>query len=89
MNRKNPLTRLFALVMAAVLAVGLVPSSAWASKLDYKTVTLQIALDKDNDGAKELVVNKTYRFVGEKTVGDLLRLLRTPGIFSITASRTY
>ncbi len=79
MNRKNPLTRLFALVMAAVLAVGLVPSSAWASKLDYKTVTLQIAIDKDDDGVKDLVVNKTYRFVGDKTVGDLFEAAKNAG----------
>ncbi len=79
MNRKNPLTRLFALVMAAVLAVGLVPSSAWASKLDYKTVTLQIAIDKDDDGANDLVVNKTFRYVGEKKVSDLFEAAKTAG----------
>ncbi len=79
MNRKNPLTRLFALVMAAVLAVGLVPSSAWASKLDYKTVTLQIAYDIDGDGADDLAVNRTYRFAGDAVVNDLFLAAKANG----------
>ncbi len=72
MNKKKSLAqRAFALVMALVLAMGLVPTTAWASTLDYKTATLQIALDADNDGKNDLVVNKSYRFVGEKTLDDL------------------
>ena len=80
MNRKKSLIqRAFALVMALVLAGGLVPSAAWASELDYKTVTLQIALDTNNDSKNDLVVNKSYRFVGEKTLEDLFAAAKAAG----------
>ncbi len=80
MNSKKSLTqRVFALVMALVLAVGLVPSTAWASKLDYKTATLQIAIDTDNDGKNDLVLNKSYHFVGEKTLEDLFAAAKAAG----------
>ncbi len=80
MNSKKSLTqRVFALVMALVLAVGLVPSTAWASKLDYKTATLQIALDTNSDGKNDLVLNKSYHFVGEKTLEDLFAAAKAAG----------
>lgn len=78
-SKKSLITRVFALVMVLVLAGGFVPSTVWASKLDYKSATLQIAIDTDSDGKNDLVVNKTYRFAGEKTLDDLFAAAKAAG----------
>ncbi len=78
MNRKKSLIqRAFALVMALVLAGGLVPSTAFAST--FKSATLQIAYDVDGDKVNDMVVNKTFYYTGDKTLSDLFEAAKQGG----------
>ncbi len=78
MNRKKSLIqRAFALVMALVLAGGLVPSTAFAST--FKSATLQIAYDVDDDKVNDMVVNKTFYYTGDKTLSDLFEAAKQGG----------
>ena len=78
MNRKKSLIqRAFALVMALVLAGGLVPSAAFAST--FKSATLQIAYDVNGDNVNDMVVNKTFYYTGDKTLSDLFEAAKQGG----------
>ena len=68
--KKSLISRVFALVMALVLAGGLVPSSAFASTL--KKATLQIAYDTNGDNVNELVVNSTFYYTEDDLDVDAL-----------------
>ncbi len=88
MNSKKSLTqRVFALVMALVLAVGLVPSSAFAST--FKKATLQIAYDANNDNVNELVVNTTFYYTGDKTIKDLFDAAGAAGYIKTYEGKSY
>ncbi len=76
-SKKSLIQRVFALVMALVLAGGLVPSSAFAST--FKTATLQIAYDTNGDNVNDMVVNKTFYYTGDKTLGDLFEAAKQGG----------
>lgn len=73
-----------AVATATALAIGLagVPATALAEDASAQaggTVTLQVAFDQDGDGTNDLVVNKSYKFYGEKTLGDLFAAAKSAG----------
>lgn len=73
-----------AVAAVAALAIGLagIPAPALAEAASGEaagTVTLQVAYDQDGDGTNDLVVNKSYKFYGEKTLDDLFAAAKSAG----------
>ena len=80
MKKKSIWQRVLAFAAAIVLVAGFVPTTAFASLIgDHGTSTLQIAYDKDGDGKNDLMVNKSYKFFGKKTVADLFAAAKSAG----------
>ena len=81
-SQRRPMQRLLAIVMALVLAMGLMPHAAWAddAKSDGHTIDASLILVHgiDYNGPKVLV-NKHYTLVKGATVADLFQAAKDAG----------
>ena len=83
MKKRSIWQRALAVLLAVAMCLVASPVTSWAELIGTNgAATLEIAYDADGDGACDLVVNKSYRFFGDHTLGDLFAAAKAAGDIS-------